>query len=75
MSDGWTAVACPESDVVRLTSAGGRTLALTCYYPFAVAWAGRSLVVCTSEGDVLFFERLLDVINLSNINLHGRSAR
>jgi hypothetical protein len=27
-----------------------------------VAWAGRSLVVCTSEGDILLFERLVDVL-------------
>jgi hypothetical protein len=58
----WTAMAHPEADLVRIVSASGTSFSMTCYYPFMVAWAGRSLVVCTSEGDILLFERLVDVL-------------
>ena len=55
----WTATAYPEADLITLASSS-RTVELTCEYPFSLAWAGRSLVVCTAQGDVLLFERLLD---------------
>jgi hypothetical protein len=58
----WTAIAHPEADLIRIVSASGASFSMTCYYPFMAAWAGRSLVVCTSEGDILLFERLVDVL-------------
>jgi len=58
----WTAIAHPEADLIRIASASGASFSMTCYYPFMVAWAGRSLVVCTSDGDILLFERLVDVL-------------
>jgi len=54
--------ACPDVDLVRLT-AGVRRIDLVCHNPLAVAWAGRSLVVCTAAGDVLLFERLTDTLD------------
>jgi hypothetical protein len=58
----WTAIAYPEADLIRIDSASGQSFSMTCYYPFMVAWAGRSLVVCTTDGDILLFERLIDVL-------------
>jgi hypothetical protein len=58
----WTAIAHPEADLIRIVSASGTSFSMTCYYPFMAAWAGRSLVVCTSDGDILLFERLVDVL-------------
>jgi hypothetical protein len=58
----WTAIAHPEADLIRIVSASGASFSMTCYYPFMVAWAGRSLVVCTSDGEILLFERLVDVL-------------
>jgi hypothetical protein len=62
VSGDWTAVTHPEADLVRLESTAGPALSMICYYPFSVAWAGRSLLVCTNDGEVLLFDRLLDVL-------------
>jgi hypothetical protein len=63
VDDGWTAEGHPHADLVRITSPSGRAFALACYFPFSVAWAGRSLVVLsTTSGIVLFFPRLRDVL-------------
>jgi hypothetical protein len=59
---GWTAVAHPETDLVRLQSPAGVCLAIVCYYPVDVAWVGTSLLVGTVGGELLLFERLLDVL-------------
>jgi hypothetical protein len=60
---GWTAEGHPHADVVRIISPGGRSFDLACYYPFSVAWAGRSLVVVsTTSSVVLFFPHLRDVL-------------
>jgi hypothetical protein len=55
---GWTAAAHPEADLVLLESPAGVRLAMTCYYPFWVAWAERSLAVATIQGEILLFEDL-----------------
>ena len=57
---GWTAFAFPDADVVQLVSDRGIAIAMTCYYPFTVAWAGSSLLVSTIEGELLLFEDLAD---------------
>lgn len=60
---GWTAEGFPHADIVRVTTPSGRTFDLACYFPFSVAWAGRSLVVVsTTACAVLFFPRLKDVL-------------
>jgi hypothetical protein len=59
---GWTATAYPTADLIVVTQAGHRTASLTCYYPFAVAWAGESLLVATGDGDLLLFERFRQAI-------------
>jgi hypothetical protein len=60
---GWTAEGHPHADLVRIISPGGRAFELACYYPFSVAWAGRSLVVVsTTTSVVLFFPHLRDVL-------------
>lgn len=56
----WSAIAHPEADRVRIEHADGRAWSLICYYPFGVAWTGRSLLVGTTEGELLLFERLMD---------------
>jgi hypothetical protein len=63
--DGWTAVAHPEADVVRLESRHGRVLLLSCDRPFGVGWVGRSLLVGTARRDVLLFEDLIGVLERS----------
>jgi hypothetical protein len=63
VAEGWTATAYPEADVIRLDSGSGRSLLLTCYYPFRLAWIGRSLLACTAHGELLLFERILDAID------------
>jgi hypothetical protein len=59
---GWTATAYPETDIIRFQSADGRALAMTCYYAFRLAWAGRSLVVSTFEREVLLFPHVIDTL-------------
>ena len=59
----WTAVAHPEADVVQLERTDGVVVAMTCYYPFGVAWAGRSLLVSTADGELLLFEHLTDELD------------
>jgi len=60
---GWIAAASPNADAVTLRSAQGTTLRLLCHYPFGVAWAGRSLVVGTVDGELLFFADLASVLD------------
>ncbi len=52
---GWLAQTFPDADLVRLTDPGGRMVDLVVAYPRSVAWAGSSLVVATTYGDVLLF--------------------
>jgi hypothetical protein len=59
----WTAIAYPEADLVQLEHAGGVVVSMRCYYPFTVAWAGRSLLVSTADGELLLFEHLKDVMD------------
>jgi hypothetical protein len=59
---GWTAIARPEADAIDLVSASGAAISITCYFPFGIAWAGRSLLVSTADGELLLFERLTDVL-------------
>lgn len=59
---GWTAAAHPEADLVLLESSTGVRVAMTCYYPFWLVWAGRSLVVATIQGEILLFEDLLGAL-------------
>jgi hypothetical protein len=56
--DGWTAIAYPEADLVRLESHDGRTVSMTCYYPIGLGWVGDSLLVGTIDQELLLFERL-----------------
>ena len=56
--EGWTATAYPEADKVCLQSPDGHVLHMTCYYPFKLAWLGRSLLVSTMPRDLLLFEEL-----------------
>lgn len=55
---GWTATAHPQADVVALHHAAAPPVALTCYDPLGLAWAGDALLVCTGGGDVLLFPDL-----------------
>jgi hypothetical protein len=55
---GWTASAHPYSDVVTISGPDGLSARLACFYPLTLAWAGRSLVICTGEGEVLLFPLL-----------------
>jgi hypothetical protein len=59
---GWTAFAYPQGDIVSLESDDGQRASMTCYYPFTTAWAGRSLVVATIQGELLFFEDLVGAL-------------
>ena len=54
-ANGWRAAAHPYADLVMITTPDERTISLGVYYPLTVAWAGNSLLVCSGEGDVLFF--------------------
>jgi hypothetical protein len=55
---GWTAVAHPVSDTVRLSQDGHPCFDIGCEWPNALAWAGSSLLVTTAYGKVFLFERL-----------------
>jgi hypothetical protein len=57
---GWDATAHPEADAIEFRREDGVSVTMTCYYPFGMAWAGRSLVVSTADGELLLFERLAD---------------
>jgi hypothetical protein len=59
-SNGWTATAYPEADLVQLDCLDGRSVRMHCYYPLRLAWTGRSLLVSTADREVLLFEDLLD---------------
>jgi hypothetical protein len=60
----WTATVHPDSDLVRLDDGSGPSrLGLTCCFPLWAAWAGRSLVVATLEGELLFFTRLAELLD------------
>jgi hypothetical protein len=52
---GWSAAAHPYADLVAMMTPDGRTIPLGAFYPLTAAWAGSSLIVCSGEGDVLFF--------------------
>ena len=57
-ANGWTATAYPESDLVQLKADDGVTLSMTVYYPFRLAWVGRSLLVSSIGCGLLLFEDL-----------------
>ena len=59
-SQGWTAVAHPHADAIRLTGPDGRTVTLLCPSPFRVAWAGSSLVVGTLTLELWRFPRVIE---------------
>lgn len=59
---GWSAIAHPEADLVRLESPQGLVLRLTCYHPFTVTWVGRSLLICTTTAEMLLFQDLIDIL-------------
>ena len=59
-ANGWMAVAYPEADVVKLTADDGFTTSMTVYYPFRLAWIGRSLLVSCVHAGLLLFENLAD---------------
>jgi len=61
-ANGWTATAYPESDLVQLKADDGPTLSMTVYYPFRLAWVGRSLLVSSIQCGLLLFEGLADSI-------------
>jgi len=58
---GWDARAYPDADTIRLT-ASGAAFRLACPWPRSVVWLGDSLLVCTSDGTVLVFERLASTL-------------
>jgi len=57
-ANGWTATAYPESDLVQLTADDGHTVSMTVYYPFRLAWVGRSLLVSSIGCGLMLFEDL-----------------
>jgi hypothetical protein len=61
-SNGWTATAYPESDLVRLESETGQSLSMRVYYPYRLAWVGRSLLVSSIGCGLSLFENLADAI-------------
>jgi hypothetical protein len=61
-SNGWTATAYPESDLVRLESDNGQSLSMTVFYPYRLAWVGRSLLVSSIGCGLSLFEGLADAI-------------
>jgi len=61
--EGWTARAYPEADLVTLTADAGITITLTVYYPFRLAWVGRSLFVSSAESGLLLFRDLADELD------------
>jgi len=61
-SNGWSATAYPESDLVRLESYNGQSLSLTVFYPYRLAWVGRSLLVSSIGCGLSLFEGLADAI-------------
>jgi hypothetical protein len=62
VAGGWTAIAYPEQDLIRLEHENDTALSMVCYYPIALAWAGTSLIVSTADREVLLFEHLRDAI-------------
>jgi hypothetical protein len=60
VGNGITTTTFPEADLVTFERAGSGRLSMTVYHPFRVAWLGRSLLVCTVDGQLLLFENLLD---------------
>jgi hypothetical protein len=60
VANGITTTTYPEADLVTFERAGSDSLSMIVYHPFRVAWLGRSLLVCTVDGQLLLFENLLD---------------
>lgn len=59
MTRGWTATAYPFADQIHLRHVDGAERVLVSPAPFSVAWAGRSLVTSTREGQLLVFRDIL----------------
>ena len=62
-ANGWTATAYPESDLVELKADDGDTVSMTVYYPFRLAWVGRSLLVSSIGCGLLLFEDLAETLS------------
>jgi hypothetical protein len=65
----WRAMAHPYADVIMLVHEAGLRVALTCSFPFNLAWAGSSLVVSTARGALLLFPDLATALE------RGRTPR
>ena len=61
-ANGWTATAYPETDLVQLKADDGYTVSMTVYYPFRLAWVGRSLLVSSIGCGLMLFEDFADAI-------------
>jgi hypothetical protein len=59
----WTAAAHPQADVISLISTDGDALAMRCYSPLRLAWAGDSLVVSTIEQELVMFDQLARLLD------------
>jgi hypothetical protein len=73
-SDEWTAAAYPELDLVRIVSPRGVETRLLCYQPLRIAWAGTSLLVSTSEHELVLFPRAMDAIAASHSDRRTRQS-
>jgi hypothetical protein len=62
VAHGWTAVAHPDADLVRLSAGTGESIAVACDHPVRVAWTGRSLLVSTGERELILFEGLVSAL-------------
>jgi hypothetical protein len=62
-----TATAYPQSDIVLLRSTNGRTMAMTCHYPFQLEWLDRSLLVTTMDRELLLFEGIGDMLCVEGV--------
>jgi hypothetical protein len=59
--DGWLAEAFPDANLVRVSDAQGAQAWVVCDYPRAVAWAGASLVIASTVGELWLVPALRDL--------------
>ncbi len=57
---GWTAVAYPHADAIRLTSPTGKVVTLVCPAPFRVAWIDGDLIVGTLSLELWRFSNVVE---------------
>jgi hypothetical protein len=74
VADGWTAIAHPEADLVRIVCPSGVETRIICYQPVRVVWAGTSLLVSTFEHELVLFRRLMDRLAASDTDRTLQSA-